>query len=374
MPEPPVPFLDLATEHRELEGEILEALLPLIRDAAFVGGEAVSRFEEAFAALHGLPHCVGVKSGTSALRLALEAMGVEPGDEVIVPAFTFIATATAVLHAGARPVFADVDDEVAALDPEAVRAALTPRTRVLLPVHLYGHPAPLADLQKMAREHGLRILEDCAQSHGASLDGRPTGAWGDLGAYSFYPTKNLGAAGDAGCVVTASAELAARVRSLANHGRTDRYFHDRVGWNERLDAIQAAVLTVKLGRLQAATAARREAATRYRELLKNMSPFGFPLRLPVEHEGATAVYHLYVVRHPRRDDLARALGEAGIGTATHYPTPLPSQPAFAHLGLGEGSWPRAEAWAAQCLSLPLFPHITAGQQERVAEVLAALPR
>jgi dTDP-4-amino-4,6-dideoxygalactose transaminase len=250
---------------------------------------------------------------------------------------------------------------------------MSPLTRAILPVHLYGHPAPLEDLVALARRDGLRLLEDCAQSHGAALGERPTGTWGDAAAYSFYPTKNLGAAGDAGCVITADGELADRVRSLANHGRVDRYFHDRIGWNERLDAIQAAILFVKLAHLEAATAARRKAAARYNLLLKRLSPLGMPMQLPVEHEGARAVYHLYVVRHPRRDELARALSEAGVGTATHYPTTLPAQPAFRQLGLSEGSWPRAESWAASCLSLPLFPGINPAQQDRVVEVLASLP-
>ena len=374
MPSSPVPFLDLAAQHRAIEKEVREAVLPILRDAAFVGGEPVRAFEEAFASAHGVPHAVSVKSGTAALQLSLEAMGLQPGDEVLVPAFTFIATAAAVVHAGGRPVFVDVDPDTACMDPAAAEAAVTGRTRALLPVHLYGHPAPMEALRKAAARAGLRILEDCAQSHLAVQDGRVTGTTGDAGAFSFYPSKNLGAAGDAGCVVTSDAALAEKVRGLANHGRTDRYHHGFLGHNQRMDAIQAAVLRVKLRHLPGWTEARRRAAARYRELLAGIAPWGEPLVLPTERPGSTHVYHLFVVRHSRRDEIAAALERAGIGTATHYPLPLPAQPAFRDLGLGDGSYPVAEDWAARCLSLPLFPEITPEQQERVAEALRALPR
>jgi len=368
-----VPFLDLAAEHQALREEIAAALAPIFDGARFVGGDAVSTFEARFAALHGLPWAVGLKSGTAALHLGLEALGVGPGDEVLVPAFTFIATAAPVVRLGAVPRFVDVDPEVATLNPEAAAAAITPRTRAMIPVHLYGHPAPVDLLFDLAREHGLRVLEDCAQSHLATWRGRPCGSFGDAGAYSFYPTKNLGAAGDAGALVTADQELADRVRGLGNHGRADRYRHVFLGWNERMDAIQAAVLTVKLNHLAAWTEARRAAAARYQELLRDVAPYGEPLRLPVERDGARAVYHLYVARHSRRDAIADKLGKAGIDTATHYPLTVPEQPAFVDLGLGGGHFPVAEDWARHGLSLPLYPGITASQQERVAEALRALP-
>jgi dTDP-4-amino-4,6-dideoxygalactose transaminase len=301
----------------------------------------------------------------------MEAMGLEPGDEVLVPAFTFIATAASVVRAGGRPVFVDVDPDTACLDPEAAATALSGRTRMMIPVHLYGHPAPVPALGELAAGHGLRMLEDCAQSHLSTLDGVPTGTFGDAAAFSFYPSKNLGAAGDAGCVLTRDAETADRVRRLANHGRTDRYFHAYLGWNERLDAIQAAVLDVKLRHLPEWIEGRRRAAARYRELLAGLAPWGEPLRLPVERPGAVHVYHVYVVRHSRRDEIAAALAERGVGTATHYPTTLPRQPAFRALGLGEGSFPVSEEWARTCLSLPMFPE---AQQVRVAEALKSLPR
>jgi dTDP-4-amino-4,6-dideoxygalactose transaminase len=373
MSQPPVPFFDLATQHHELEPALVEAVLPLLRNAAFVGGDPVARFESSFARAHDLPHAVTVKSGTAALQLSLEAMGIGEGDEVLVPAFTFIATAASVVRAGAKPVFVDVDAEIACMDPEAAAAEVTATTRAIIPVHLYGHPAPMEPLLEVASRGGLRVLEDCAQSHLATWNGRVTGTLGDMAAFSFYPSKNLGAAGDGGCAITSDAGLADRVRKLANHGRTDRYHHGYLGWNERLDAVQAAVLDVKLRHLPEWNARRRRAASRYHEMLAGVAPWGEPLRLPVERPGAEPVYHLYVVRHPRRDEIAAALGEQGIGTATHYPTTLPAQPAFRELGLGEGSFPMADDWARSALSLPFYPEIAPEQQERVAEALRALP-
>jgi dTDP-4-amino-4,6-dideoxygalactose transaminase len=374
MPLLPVPFLDLAASHRALENEMLEAILPILRNAAFVGGDPVARFERAFAEAHGVPHAVTVKSGTAALALGLTALGVKPGDEVIVPAFTFIATAAAVVHAGATPVFADVLAETACLDPGAAARAITPRTKALIPVHLYGHPAAMDELLELAREHGLRVLEDCAQSHLARWRERTTGALGDAGAFSFYPTKNLGAAGDGGAVITSDAEIAGRIRRLANHGRAEHSLHVEIGGNERLDAMQAAILSAKLGHLAEWTELRRRAAARYRELLEGIAPWGEPLRLPLERPGARHVYHLFTVRHSRRDALAALLKEAGIGTAVHYPLAVPAQPAFRDRPEGRGDWPEADAWARTCLSLPLYPGITEAQQARVAEAIRSVPR
>jgi dTDP-4-amino-4,6-dideoxygalactose transaminase len=372
MSAPPVPFLDLARQHRELEAELAEAVLPLLRSASFVGGDPVTRFEAAFARAVGAPRAVTVKSGTAALHLGLCALGLEPGDEVLVPAYTFIATAAAVVHAGGTPVFVDVDPDTACLDPDAAAAAVTGRTRALIPVHLYGHPAPMDRLLEMARAHGLRVLEDCAQSHLATIGDAVTGTLGDAGAFSFYPSKNLGAAGDAGIVTTADPDTAERVRKLANHGRSGRYDHDVLGFNERLDAVQAAVLEVKLRHLPAWTAKRRRAAGGYRDRLAGLAPWGEPLLLPGERPGCAPVYHLYVVRHSRRDAIAQALAAQGIGTASHYPSTVPSQPAFRGI-VDAGSFPRAEAWARTCLSLPLFPEITPSEQDRVAEALRTLP-
>jgi dTDP-4-amino-4,6-dideoxygalactose transaminase len=370
MSTPPVPFMDLARQHRGLQAELADAVLPLLRSASFVGGDPVARFEAAFAGAVGAPHAASVKSGTAALHLGLCALGLEPGDEVLVPAYTFIATAAAVVHAGGRPVFVDVDPETACMDPTAAAAAVTGRTRAMIPVHLYGHPAPMDRLLEIAGDRDLRVLEDCAQSHLAGIDGRITGTFGHAGAFSFYPSKNLGAAGDAGIVTSTDAAVADRVRRLANHGRTGRYDHDAVGFNERLDAIQAAVLEVKLRHLPAWTQARRQAAARYREFLAGLAPWGEPLLHPVERPGHVHVYHLYVIRHSRRDAIAEALGSAGIGTATHYPSTVPSQPAFRGT---PADVPVSEAWANTCLSLPLFPEMETAEQDRVVDALRALP-
>ena len=369
VPEHPIPFIDLAGVHRTLEAEIQDALLPLLRQAAFIGGDPVRDFERDFAAMHHMSCAVTTKSGTSALSLALTAMGIGPGDEVIVPAFTFIATAAAVVHAGAVPVFVDVDSETGCLVPDAVALALTERTRAMIPVHLYGHPAPMDKLLKLAKKCELRVLEDCAQSHLATWQERTVGTLGDAAAFSFYPTKNLGAAGDAGLVMTSNLELAARVRRLANHGRSEHMLHVEIGQNERLDAIQAAILSVKLRHLSEWTERRRALAKRYRAALENCTPFGEPLTLPAELPGARPVYHLFTVRHSRRDAIASALRETGIGTAIHYPLTVPAQPAF---GEQTGRWPEAERWAAACLSLPLYPELTETQQDRVIEALKAL--
>jgi dTDP-4-amino-4,6-dideoxygalactose transaminase len=368
-----VPFLDLRAQQRGIAEELNAALAPLLRDAAFVGGEPVARFEQAFAEAHGVPHAVTVKSGTAALRLGLSALGIGPGDEVIVPAYTFIATATSVIHAGATPIFADVDETTACLDPQAAAALRSPRIKAMIPVHLYGHPAPMPSLLELAHERGWKVLEDCAQSHLARLNDAATGTFGDAGAFSFYPSKNLGAGGDGGCLITRSGEVADRIRSLANHGRSGRYHHTEIGWNERLDALQAAILAVKLRHLEGWNAARRRAATRYSELLAGISPWGEPLRLPRQLPGTAPVHHLYVVRHSRRDEIAAALGNEEIGTATHYTLTLPEQPAFAGRGEKTGAFPSARAWSRTCLCLPLFPEITAEQQERVAEALRRLP-
>jgi len=367
--EHPVPFIDLAGQHRALEPELLDAVLPLLRHAAFIGGDPVRDFERDFAAMHRMSCAVTTKSGTSALSLALTAMGIGPGDEVIVPAFTFIATAAAVVHAGAVPVFVDVDPETGCLDIEQVALALTPRTRAVIPVHLYGHPAPMDDLLRLARKCELLVLEDCAQSHLATWQGRTVGSLGDAAAFSFYPTKNLGAAGDAGLVMTSDLELAARVRRLANHGRSDHTLHVEIGQNERLDAIQAAILSVKLRHLSDWTNKRRALAERYRAGLVGFTPFGEPLQLPIERIGARHVYHLFTVRHSHRDRIASGLREAGIGTAIHYPLTVPAQPAF---GEQTGRWPEAERWAATCLSLPLYPELTDAEQDRVIESLRGM--
>ena len=321
------------------------------------------------ARLLGVPHCIGVANGTDALELALRAADVGPGDEVIVPANTFVATVGAVRRAGAKPVLADVDDECLLLDPDPALAAITPRTKAIVPVHLYGQVAPIEELSASAAATGIAIIEDAAQAQGATRHGRPAGSFGVAAGTSFYPGKNLGAYGDAGAVLTVDANLARRVRLMRDHGSERKYDHEIVGWNSRLDTLQAIVLQAKLRRLARWNAARQVAAARYDSLLAEIPQ----VRVPVTMSGNVHVWHLYVVRVPERDRVLAALQAAGIGASIHYPTPIHLTGAYRSLGYGPGSFPVAEAAAEEILSLPLYPHITGVQQERVvAELKEAL--
>ena len=359
-----VPFLDLAAAHRELADEIEPAVLDVLRSGRYVLGPQVEAFEGAFAESIGVGNCIGVGNGLDALRLVLEGWGIGRGDEVIVPAHTYIATWYAVSTLGARPVPVDVDDSTWVLDAGAVEAALTPRTRAIVAVHIYGHPAPMAELSALAARHGLKLLEDAAQAHGARLDGRPVGKLGDAAAWSFYPVKNLGAAGDAGAVTTDDALLAGRIRLARNQGSTVRSVHEIVGWNSRLDPIQAAVLMAKLRHLDGWNERRRDIAGRYgRELA------GTSVGLPSVAPGAEPVWHQFVVRHPRRDSLKAALAAAGIETLIHYETPPHLQPAYADLGYRAGSLPVSERLAREALSLPIDPLL---DDAAVSAVIAAV--
>jgi len=327
-------------------------------------GPEVEAFEGELAAASGMKGAVGVGNGTDAIELALHALGVGPGDEVVTTPLTAAFTALAVMRLGARPVFADLDPETLNVSPAAVARAITPKTKALLPVHLYGHPADLDPLLQTARERGLAVVEDACQAVGAAYKQRPVGSWSGVAALSFYPTKNLGAAGDGGAVLVDDEGVRDRIRRLRNGGQRDRYRHEEPGVNSRLDELQAAVLRVKLARLSAWTDRRRAIAAIYgRELA------GLPLRLPVEQPYARAVYHLYVVRHPRRDELAAFLKERGIATLIHYPIPLHLMPAFSSLGPGEGGLPVAEGAAREILSLPLYPEMTDEQARRVASAV-----
>jgi dTDP-3-amino-3,4,6-trideoxy-alpha-D-glucose transaminase len=327
-------------------------------------GPEVEGFERELAAFFGMEGSVAVGNGTEAIELALQALGIGPGDEVVTTPLTAAFTALAVLRVGATPVFADLDPATLNVSPEAVAGAVSTRTKALLPVHLYGHPVDLDPLLTLARERGLHLVEDACQAHGALYRGRMVGSWSGLGALSFYPTKNLGCLGDGGAVLVNDPALREALRRLRNGGQSDRYRHEVVGMNSRLDEMQAAILRVKLTRLAAWTDRRRALAALYgRELA------GLPLQLPVEQPYARAVYHLYVVRHPRRDALAAHLKERGIGTLIHYPIPLHLQPAFAGLGLKAGALPVAEAAAREILSLPLYPEMTDAQVVRVAEAV-----
>ncbi|WP_214467937.1 DegT/DnrJ/EryC1/StrS family aminotransferase [Microbacterium flavescens] len=362
-----VPFLDLRAQQAEIADEVLRVWRAQLASADFIGGPEIEAFEQEYAEYIGVGHVVGVSNGTDALELAYRAVGVGAGDEVIMPANTFIATAEAASRIGAVPVFVDVDVDHLLIDPDAVEAAVTLRTRAIAPVHLFGQTAPLEAVSRCAAVHDIAIVEDAAQAHGASGPAGRAGTMGRVAATSFYPGKNLGAAGDGGAVLTDDAHCAALVRSLAAHGSTVKYVHDQIGMNARLDAVQATVLRAKLRRLDVWNAGRRAAAARYAELLGDVDA----VRLPSVRPGNEDVWHLYVVRVQDRDRVATDLTAAGIGTGIHYPTPVPLTPAYAQSGYRRGQFPVAEAAARSILSLPMFPHLTESQQESVAAAVRA---
>ena len=356
----PVPFMDLKAQFAQLRGEILPALEEVAASASYVLGPKVAEFEKAFASFVGAQHCVGVNSGTSALHLALIAAGVGPGDEVLTVPMTFIATSWAISYVGAKPVFVDVDPVTYTMDASQVQSRLSARTKAILPVHLYGQPADLGPLLEISRKHGIPLIEDGAQAHGATYDDRPVGTLGLSGCFSFYPGKNLGAFGEAGAVVTNDGSVAARLRSLRDHAQETRYHHNEIGFNYRMDGFQGAVLNIKLKKLTEWTSRRRFLAERYRRLL-----CGLPLQLPVEASGRRHVWHLFVVLHPEREHIRRKLEAESIQTGLHYPIPLHLQNAYKHLGYGAGDFPVAERIGRECLTLPLFPEMTEAQQDTV---------
>ncbi|MBP7867549.1 MAG: DegT/DnrJ/EryC1/StrS family aminotransferase [Acidobacteria bacterium] len=360
-----VAFLDLTRQNREILDEALAAVREAILNSAFIGGPAVSAFESNFAAFCGAPHGVAVNSGTDALRLAILALGVEPGDEIVTVPFTFIATAEVITQCGCRPVFADIEPVHYGLDPAKLEAALTPRTRGIVPVHLYGHPADMGPILEIARKHGLWLLEDACQAHGAALDGRVAGSLGDAAAFSFYPTKNMGAFGEGGFITARDEAVAHKCLALRNHGQSARYSHEFEGYNARLDAIQAAFLDAKLKRLPDWNAARAHIAGRYLGELEGVGDLVLPKTAP----GATHVYHQFVVRTARRDALRQHLAGLGIGTAVHYPLPLHLQKAYAHLGYAEGAFPVSEACAREVMSLPMYQGLA---DEEATEVITAV--
>ncbi len=362
-----IPLVDLKAQYRAIQPAIDAAIAQVITNTSFIMGPAVREFEQQFATFCGVDQCIGVSSGTAALTLALRALGIGPGDEVITTAHTFIATAEAICAVGAQPVFADIDPVTYTLDPERFAAAITAATRAVIPVHIYGQPAAMDRINAIAAAHGLAVIEDAAQAHGATWQGQMAGALAHVACFSFYPGKNLGAYGDAGAVTTNDPTLAEQIRSLRNHGRRDKYVHDQVGYGERLDTLQAAILAAKLPHLADWTAARRRLAARYHTLLG-----GLELILPQEAEGANSAWHLYVVRTPRRDHLLDQLKGRGVEAGIHYPLPLHLQPAFASLGLVAGSLPVTEAVSETCLSLPLYPEMTDAQQDRVVGLLHEL--
>jgi dTDP-4-amino-4,6-dideoxygalactose transaminase len=359
-----IPYLDLAAQIRSVRKEIDAAIARNLDACSFCLGPDVVQFEKDFAKFIGGEHCVAFNSGTSALHIALMLLNVGAGDEVITTPFTFVATSWAISYVGAKPVYVDVDDATMNLDPKLIERAITPKTKAIMPVHLYGHPFDLDPILAICKKHNLPLVEDTAQAHAAKYKGKIVGTFGAVSGFSFYPGKNLGAAGEGGALVTNNAEFAKRARSLREHGSTVRYYHDEVGFNYRMEGIQGAVLGVKLPHLQKWTNERRRVAHRYHELLKDT-----PLQLPREAAGCESAYHLYVVRHPQRDKLKEHLDANGGGCALHYPLPLHLQKCYASLGHKPGDFPLAEKAARECLSLPIYPELTDAQIMRVAEVV-----
>ena len=363
-----VPFLDLGIHHRELETELVDAFRRALHSSQFVGGEEVEEFEREFAAFCGTRHCVGVNSGTDALRFAFAALGVKPGDEIITVSHTFIATTEAITQAGGSIRFVDVEPDSMTMDPAAAAAAVGRRTVGIVPVHLYGQPAHLDAILEIARRHGLWVVEDAAQAHGARYRGRVVGSFGVLGCFSFYPGKNLGSLGEGGAVTGEDEHLLDAVRRQREHGQVSKYVHHTEGYNGRLHAIQAAFLRIKLRHLAARNAERRRVAAAYRAALE-----GIPdLTLPRESEQTECVYHLYVVRSSRRDEVRNSLSARGIVTGLHYPGPLHLQRPYESLGLRRGSLPVTESIAETCLSLPMFPELTDAQVAHVAASVRAV--
>lgn len=360
-----IPFVDLVPQQEEVAAAVQPEIERILRSGSFIGGIDVDEFESAYADFVGVGHCVGVGNGTDGIEISLRATGVRHGDEVIIPANTFIATAEAVVRAGAVPVLVDVSPDTLLIDVDAVAERINSRTRAVIPVHLYGQMAPVEEVLDIVAGQDIAVIEDAAQSQGATRFGRSSGSIGQLASTSFYPGKNLGAAGDAGAVTTNDAELAGLARAIGNHGSVSKYVHDRLGFNSRLDSIQAVVLKHKLRRLPTWNAARRAAADRYAELLGGVAD----ITLPVVASGNVHVWHLYVVRVQNRDEISARLKRLGVATGIHYPTAIHQTHAFRELGYREGELPVSEQAAAEIISLPMFPHITPGQQEQVAGAL-----
>jgi len=360
-----VPYFDLTAQYASIRDEVLQSLDRACRTGSFIQGDEVVRFERDFAAYCESKHCVALNSGTSALHLVLLAAGVGAGDEVITSANSFIATAETICYTGARPVFVDIDPRTGNLDPARLEAAVTPRSRAIVPVHLYGRPADLDPMLELAARRGLKLIEDACQAHGARYQGRRVGSMGYAAAFSFYPGKNLGAYGEGGALVTNDDAAAALARRLRDHGQSRRYYHSHIGYNYRMDGFQGAVLNVKLKRVDAWTARRREYAAAYRRVLA-----GARLDLPEDAPGSECAYHLFVAYVDDRDRVRDELDRRGVGTAIHYPVPIHLQEAYDHLGYKPGSLPATEQACSRVLSLPLYPELTLDQVEYAARSLA----
>ncbi len=359
-----IPLNDLKAEYASIKPEIDAAMQRVVNNTSFILGKEVAEFEKNFAAFCRVQHCVGTDSGTAALHLALLILGLKAGDEVITTTHTFVATAEVISVIGAKPVFVDMDPRTYNLDPERLERAITPRTRAIIPVHLYGQPADMDPILEIAHRHHLPVIEDAAQAHGAEYRGRRAGTFGDIACFSFYPGKNLGAYGDGGALVTDNAEYAARARMLRDHGRTDKYAHQIVGYGYRLDALQAAVLGAKLPHLDAWNSRRREVAHCYDEMLA-----GSGVVTPYVPPHVQPVFHIYCIRHKNRDGLRAHLKARGIDTGIHYPIPLHLQPVYQSLGYKIGDFPEAEKAANEILSLPIYPALTDAQMHQIVEAI-----
>jgi dTDP-4-amino-4,6-dideoxygalactose transaminase len=360
----PIPLVDLHAQHLSIKKDIDDAIAAVLTRSAFIGGEELRQFETEFARYCEVKACVGVGNGTDALYLALRALQIGPGDEVITVAHTFIATAETISLTGARPVFVDIKEDSMLMDPDRLEAAITARTRAIIPVHLYGQPCEMDRIMAIAHRHSLKVIEDAAQAHGARWRGKRAGSLGDVACFSFFPGKNLGALGDGGAVVSQDEKLIASIRALANHGRIDKYIHETEGVNSRLDGLNAAILRVKLRNLDVWNEARQCHARQYLEELR-----GSAIMLPVIHPDAHSVWHLFVVRMTARDDALARLNEQGIAAGVHYPVPLHRQPAYRHLQIPQGALPVTERVAATILSLPMYPELAQNQISTVSSAL-----
>ncbi len=359
-----IPLVDLKRQYLSIKKEIDEAIQKVIDKSAFIMGENVEGFENEFAKFCGVKYGVGTSSGTTALHLALVACGVKQGDEVITVPYTFIATTEAISHSGGKVVFVDIEDRSYNMDSEKIEQAITEKTKAIIPVHLFGHPADMDKIMKIAKKHNLIVIEDACQAHGAEYKGKKVGSLGDIACFSFYPGKNLGAYGDAGMAVSDNQELVEKMRLLRNHGYQKKYYHEIEGYNYRLDAIQAAILRVKLRHLEEWTEKRRKNAKLYDELLK-----GNGVKTPLEMEYAKHVYHLYVIGTEEREELYLRLKKNEISTAIHYPLPLHLQQAYSYLGYKKGDFPVSEACTERLLSLPMFPELTEDEIKRIVEII-----
>lgn len=360
-----VPFLDLKAQYESIRGEIATALQEVLDRTAFAGGPFTTQFEDDFARFCHTEHAVGVNSGTTALWMALQGLGIGTGDEVITVPNTFIATAEAISFCGATPVFVDVDERTYTMDPSLIEEAITPKTRAIVPVHLYGQTADMDPIVAIARAHGLWVVEDAAQAHGAEYRGRRAGSIGDAGCFSFYPGKNLGAYGEGGAVVTNNGDLDKWLRMFRDHGQAEKHHHSIIGWNCRMDGFQAAVLSVKLKYMEEWSQARRTHAAHYSELLADFED----ITVPYEADYTRHVYHIYAIRTPDREGLISSLREAGIACGVHYPTPIHLQEAYGSLDLGEGTFPVAEKCAEESTSLPMFAELTSRQTAAIVPAI-----